>query len=62
MSDSSDDKMPIKYVLIGDSTTLKIITEFSTGNPTQKTKKEINRIFNKLAKLPNKKLYIIILI
>ena len=39
MSDSSDDKMPIKYVLIGDSTTLKIITEFSTGNPTQKTKK-----------------------
>ena len=55
MSDSSDDKMPIKYVLIGDSTTLKIITEFSTGNPTQKTKKEINRIFNKLAKLPNKK-------
>ena len=55
MSDSSDDRMPIKYVLIGDSTTLKIITEFSTGNPTQKTKKEINRIFNKLAKLPNKK-------
>jgi hypothetical protein len=54
MSDM-DDKMPIKYVLIGDSTTLKIITEFSTGNPTQKTKKEINRIFNKLAKLPNKK-------
>ena len=54
MSDTND-KTPIKYVLIGDSTTLKIITEFSTGNPTQKTKKEINRIFNKLAKLPNKK-------
>ena len=55
MSDSSDDKMPIKYVLIGDSTTLKIITEFSTGKPIQQTKKEINLIFNKLAKLPNKK-------
>ena len=34
---------------------MKIITEFSSGNPNQKTKKEINRIFNKLAKLPNKK-------
>ena len=55
MSDSSDDKMPIKYVLIGDSTTLKIITEFSSGNVDLKKKKEINRIFNKLAKLPNKK-------
>jgi len=54
MSDS-DDKMPIKYVLIGDSATVKIITEFSSGNVDPKKKKEINRIFNKLAKLPNKK-------
>ena len=54
MSDM-DDKMPIKYVLIGDSMTTKIITEFSSGTVEGKTKKEINRIFNKLAKLPNKK-------
>jgi hypothetical protein len=54
MSDM-DDKMPIKYVLIGDSATVKIITEFSSGNVDPKKKKEINRIFNKLAKLPNKK-------
>ena len=54
MSDM-DDKQPIKYVLIGDSSTTKIITEFTSGNVEGKTKKEINRIFNKLAKLPNKK-------
>ena len=54
MSDIND-KMPIKYVLIGDSMTMKIITEFSSGTVEGKTKKEINRIFNKLAKLPNKK-------
>ena len=52
MSDM-DDKNPIKYVLIGDSSTMKIITEYSSGNVEAKTKKEINRIFNKLAKLPN---------
>ena len=34
---------------------MKIITEYSSGNVEAKTKKEINRIFNKLAKLPNKK-------
>ena len=55
MSDLSDDKEPIKYILIGDSSSMKIITEFSTGNPSQKTKKEINRIFTKLAKVENKK-------
>ena len=52
---SEDDKSPIKYILIGDSSSMKIITEFSTGNPSQKTKKEINRIFTKLAKVENKK-------
>lgn len=55
MSDLSDDKTPIKYLLIGDSSSMKIITEFSSGNAAPKTKKEINRIFNKVAKLPNKK-------
>ena len=55
MSDLSDDKEPIKYILIGDCSNMKIITEFSSGTVEGKTKKEINRIFNKLAKLPNKK-------
>ena len=50
-----DDKMPIKDVIIGDSITAKIITDFSAVNMDAKKKKEINRIFNKLAKLPNKK-------
>ena len=54
MSDM-DDKMPIKYVLIGDAASVKIITEFSAGNIDSKKKKEINRIFNKLAKVENKK-------
>ena len=49
MSDM-DDKMPIKDVIIGDSITAKIITDFSAVNMDAKKKKEINRIFNKLAK------------
>ena len=52
MSDST----PIKYLLIGDSSTNKIITEFTAGNAQPKTKKEINQIFNKLCKSTNKKL------
>ena len=51
-----DDKTPIKYLLIGDSSTNKIITEFSSGNAPSKTKKEINQIFNKLCKSQNKKI------
>ena len=52
----NDDKTPIKYLLIGDSSTNKIITEFSSGNAPSKTKKEINQIFNKLCKSQNKKI------
>ena len=52
----NDDKTPIKYLLIGDSSTGKIITEFSSGNAPSKTKKEINQIFNKLCKSQNKKI------
>ena len=55
MSDLLDDKIPIKYVLIGESTSIKIITEFTSGTPDTKTKKEINKIFNKVAKMQNKK-------
>ena len=51
-----EDKTPIKYLLIGDSSTNKIITEFSSGNTQSKTKKEINQIFNKLCKSQNKKI------
>jgi len=51
-----DSKTPIKYLLIGDSLKNKIITEFTSGNTQPKTKKEINQIFNKLCKSPNKKL------
>ena len=51
-----DDKTPIKYLLIGDSSTNKLITEYSSGNSQPKTKKEINQIFNKLCKSSNKKL------
>ena len=52
---SDSDQTPIKYLLIGDSSTSKIITEFSSGNSSQKQKKEINQIFSKLCKTPNKK-------
>ena len=52
----NDDKTPIKYLLIGDSSTGKIITEFSADNAPSKTKKEINQIFNKLCKSQNKKI------
>ena len=53
---SSDDDMPIQYLLLGESSTNKIITEFTAGNAQSKTKKEINQIFNKLCKSTNKKL------
>ena len=51
-----DDKTPIKYLLIGDSSTNKIITEYTSGNTQPKTKKEINQIFNKLCRSQNKKI------
>ena len=51
-----NDKTPIKYLIIGDSSKNKIITEFSSGNTQSKTKKEINQIFNKLCKSQNKRI------
>ena len=53
MSDTND-KTPIKYVLIGDPGTNKIITEFSASGVNSNIKKEINRIFSKLTKIPNR--------
>ena len=56
-SDSTmDDKTPIKYLIIGDTSSNKIITEYTSGNAQPKTKKEINQIFNKLCKSQNKKI------
>ena len=51
-----EDKTPIKYFLIGNSSTNKIIVEFTSVNAQVKSKKEINQIFNKLCKSKNKKL------
>ena len=56
LPDESDDKVPIKYCIIGNSATNKIITEFNTDSSNVKRKKEINQIFKKLCKSPNKKL------
>ena len=53
MSDTND-KTPIKYVLIGDPGTNKIITEFSASGVNSNVKKEINRIFSKLTKIQNR--------
>ena len=55
-SDDSDDPTPIKYLLLGDTSTNKIITEFTSPNVQSKSKKEINQIFKKLSKYPNKKI------
>ena len=54
-SNSLSDQTPIKYLLIGNSATMKIIAEFNSGNSSLKTKKEINQIFSKLFKTPDKK-------
>ena len=54
-TDSMEDKTPIKYLIIGDTSNNKLIAEFSSGNAQPKTKKEINQIFNKLCKSQNKK-------
>ena len=43
------DKNPIKYILIGDSGTLKKIAEYSTTN-NQKIVSEIDKIFTKICK------------
>jgi len=53
---TSDDPTPIKYLLLGDTFTNKIITEFTSSNVQSKSKKEINQIFKKLSKYPNKKI------
>jgi hypothetical protein len=41
-----DDKTPIKYLLIGDSSTNKIITEFSAENFQPNKNKSIKYLIN----------------
>ncbi len=53
---TTDMTNPIKYFLIGNSDKNKIITEYTSTNAQPKSKKEINQIFNKLSRAPNKKL------
>ena len=53
--DLTDNAPPIKYFLIGDTSTNKIITEFSSTINSTKIKKEINQIFQKICKTSAKK-------
>lgn len=46
---------PIQYLLIGDISTNKIITEFSSTINSAQIKKEINQIFAKICKTQSKK-------
>jgi len=46
---------PIRYLLIGDIDTNKIITEYSSSNNSSQIKKEINQIFTKIYKSQSKK-------
>ena len=46
---------PIKYLLIGNIDSNKIITEYSSSNHSNQIKKEINQIFSKLSKTQIKK-------
>ena len=56
MNENNDNIFPpIKYLLIGDIDTNKIITEYSSTNNANQIKKEINQIFNKISKSQSKK-------
>ena len=46
---------PIKYLLLGDVVTNKIITEYSSTGDSNQIKKEINQIFTKICKSQIKK-------
>ena len=53
--DLTENTTPIQYLLIGDTSTQKIITEFSSTMNASKIKKEINQIFAKICKNQAKK-------
>ena len=46
---------PIKYLLIGNIDSNKIITEYSTTGEANKIKSEINQIFKRISKIQTKK-------
>lgn len=52
---TSQTKNPIKYILIGNVDTSKIITEFTTISANSKTKKIFSDIFNKICKTTDRK-------
>ena len=45
LEDLNENTTPIQYLLIGDISTNKIITEFSSTINSSQIKKEINQIF-----------------
>ena len=53
--DLTENTTPIQYLLIGDISNNKIITEFSSTINSSKIKKEINQIFAKICKNQAKK-------
>ena len=55
IDDLTEISPPIQYLLIGDISTNKIITEFSSTINSSKIKKEINQIFSKICKNQTKK-------
>lgn len=55
IDDLTENSPPIQYLLIGDVSTNKIITEFSSTINSAKIKKEINQIFSKICKNQTKK-------
>ena len=56
LEDLNENTTPIQYLLIGDISTNKIITEFSSTINSSQIKKEINQIFQKYAKINPKNL------
>ena len=53
--DIIENTTPIQYLLIGDISSSKIITEFSSTINSTQIKKEINQIFTKICKTQSKK-------
>ena len=53
--DLAENTTPIQYLLIGDISTNKIITEYSSTINSTQIKKEINQIFTKICKNQTKK-------
>jgi len=53
--DIIENTTPIQYLLIGDISNSKIITEFSSTINSAQIKKEINQIFTKICKTQSKK-------